>query len=111
MNYVIYARTNRRDVDGNRDIARQADRCRQLVYGLGGDVVALFEDHASGVAAAPPALGRLLEEAQLGRVEHVVVSDVTRLGRDVRRVQLLLAHLAELGVDVRVAPPRSGDLL
>lgn len=101
MHAIAYARSATSDADA---IQRQLARIDAHVAGSGGRVVATFTDNGeSGLAFHDrPSLRALLGwvAAHPGQAETVVVTDVSRLGRDRGGVHDLLEDLRTRGLTV-----------
>lgn len=106
---VIYVRTAVHDPAAAR---RQRDEAIAFLRMPGGETIALedpvYEDiGVSGNDLDRPGLARLLADAEAGRFEVVVVTDVARLARSMTLVGKLAQRLEACGVSVSVVPPAS----
>lgn len=106
---VIYVRTAVHDPAAAR---RQRDEAVAFLRMPGGEAIALeepvYEDiGVSGTDLDRPGLARLLADAEAGRFEMVVVTDMARLARSMTLVGKLAKRLEACGVLVSVVPPAS----
>ena len=93
---VIYARVSTEEqADPDKtSLAQQRERCLGYCQAMGWEVVEVYEDAGVSGTIEPrlrPALGRLLEDAEAHRIEHVVFLKVDRLARSLRGL-LNLSH-------------------
>jgi DNA invertase Pin-like site-specific DNA recombinase len=87
---VIYLRTARAEPEASgesRSITRQRHICRQAAAALGAAVVGEYVDNGvSGTTLDRPGLGACLARVEAKpRVDYLVVTDLSRLGRGVDR--------------------------
>lgn len=116
---VTYARVSGddRDTDG-RNLKSQAEMCRDHCRKHGYTIVeALAEDikGASGADFDLPQLTRLLEMAQAGEFDVLVVREVDRLSRDQIKAAIIRRDLKKCGVTIEYvlydfAPGPAGDM-
>ena len=93
---AVYARQS---VDVEEGIARQVDRCMQLIAARGWTLAETYGDNdtsATKARGAGTAWGRMLEDARAGRIDAVVAVNLDRL----LRTQRDLLTLIETGVPV-----------
>jgi DNA invertase Pin-like site-specific DNA recombinase len=63
----------------------------------------------SGLDANRPALRHLLVDIRRGRLQRVVVRDVSRLARDATLLETILGELRAAGVDLVTIGERTGN--
>jgi site-specific DNA recombinase len=114
MDGVIYCRVATKQTD-NVALLSQLKACEAYCEREGIDIVGMFNDAGeSGNTTDRPELQRLLAycRTKRGRVQFVVVHDVTRLSRDAHDYALIRALLLDLGVKLRsVNEPINDDLV
>ena len=95
MIVAIYARVSTSD----QSCAMQLHELRQYVARHGWEVFAEYVDTGfSGASASRPELDRLLQDAQLGRFEGVLVWKLDRWGRSVANCVRTIQELVALGI-------------
>jgi DNA invertase Pin-like site-specific DNA recombinase len=79
---AIYVRRSVDDGDATRSLPEQERECRRHAEKLGGDVVSVFSENASGVTGEDrPRFVAMIEAAERGEFDVIVVLDVSRFGR------------------------------
>lgn len=102
---AVYLRTS----TGKQDGAAQRDQLQRAVGVLKWSAVEWYEDRGeSGKKASRPALDKLLTEVRAGKVTHLLVYRLDRLGRSMVEVCLLIEQLSKAGV--RIHSLREGIL-
>lgn len=82
-------------------LADQCGACEAYADQQGWETVAVYKDNAvSGMTWSRPSLDAMIEEAERGTFDVVLVEDLDRLSRDVSHVHRLLDELEALGVAV-----------
>lgn len=102
-NIGIYVRESRDDGGENYEtLETQRDLLVDFVQksGLGKVVGIYMDDNVSGSAFEREGLSRLKEDAAEGRLDLLLVKDLSRLGRNNAKTLLLLDYLEEYGVRV-----------
>src|SRR5258708_35208116 len=95
MIVAIYARVSTSD----QSCAMQLPELRQYVVRHGWEFFAEYVDTGfSGASASRPELDRLLQDAQLGRFEGVLVWKLDRWGRSVANCVRTIQELVALGI-------------
>src|SRR5258708_1326551 len=95
MIVAIYARVSTSD----QSCAMQLHELRQYVARHGWEVFAEYVDTGfSGASASRPELDRLLQDAQLGRFEGVLVWKLDRWGRSVAHCVRSIQELVSFGI-------------
>lgn len=113
-NIAIYARISRDDNGENYEsIENQRDMLLDHVSrkGLGKVYDVYMDDNISGSAFERPGLERLKEDILRGRVEMVVMKDLSRLGRNNAKTLQMIDFFEENGVRVLTADGRYDSLV
>lgn len=87
----------------------QLKDCRRLADELGADVVATFEDRDSGASWKLPGLNAMLDAAQRGEFDTVIIYDPDRLSRRMAKYVVLEDELKRAGVQLRFVTIRAGN--
>lgn len=96
---AVYVRVSTASQVDGTSLDGQLDVCRSEIGRHGWTVVEVYSDAGvSGARASRPALDRLVDDAEAGRVDVVVVSRLDRLGRSLPHLAGLVARLHEQGV-------------
>lgn len=96
---AIYTRVS----TAGQDAARQQAELKQLARGKGWEVGEEFSDVASGVDQTRPGLGELMKVARAGKIQKVLVSEVSRLGRKTSEVLSVVEELTRCKVSLYLA--------
>ncbi len=99
----IYVRESRDDNDENYDtIETQRDLLIDYAVrsGLGKIQEIYMDDNVSGSAFERPGLSKLKEDVEKGRINLVLLKDLSRLGRNNAKTLLFLDYLEECGVRI-----------
>jgi len=96
---AIYARYSSHAQDGGTSIEVQIDACSR---GLAAGDFRQYADRAKTgrSMAGREALLRLLDDAEAGKIDRVVVYKYDRLGRNLAETSAIIAQLEDCGVDV-----------
>jgi len=101
---VTYARTSGDDRGkDNRNLKGQTDLCREYALKRGYIVVAELAEDDRGVSGASfdlPQLGRVLEMAQAGEFDVLVVREIDRLSRKLAKQLVVEQQLRQAGVTI-----------
>ena len=111
---AIYARISRDDNGENYEsIENQRDMLLDHVSkkGLGNVYDVYMDDNVSGSAFERPGLDRLKEDILRGRVDMVVMKDLSRLGRNNAKTLQMIDFFEENGVRVLTADGRYDSLV
>lgn len=100
MKFGIYVKSSLAGSARETDLDHQEDYCRAIVDARCGEVSFGVREPGTGSGSKLPALLRLIEQAQAGAFEVVVVDDINRLGCDIVEVRRVVEELAALGVTV-----------
>jgi DNA invertase Pin-like site-specific DNA recombinase len=103
---AIYCRVSTDD----QDCTRQEGDLRALADRLGHDVVAVFDEKASGAKDDRPERRKLLELARKRRVDAILVTELSRWGRSTKDLIGTLDELHGRGISVLTANGHSFDL-
>jgi site-specific DNA recombinase len=103
MRAAIYLRVSTEDQADNASLPTQEASCQSWCAERGHDVVAVYQDTASGTLWERPELQRLLADAQRGAFEVVVCHALDRLSRDPEHVTALRVLLGVAGVGLACA--------
>lgn len=87
-----------------QDVARQMDDLKQLCAKQGWQVIAIISEKASGNTknSQRPALKELMDLADTGNIQKVVVSEVSRLGRNTREVLNMIDELSKRKISLYI---------
>ena len=102
MNAAVYARYSS-DAQNPRSLDDQVHECKAYASGRGWAVAGqhVYLDAAlSGSDTNRPAYLQLKQDALEGQFEHIVVDDLSRLGRDMAESAAIFQELTELGVSL-----------
>ncbi len=92
---AIYTRTNSADKNPHQQIKR----CRQALKEMGLVEHAVYQDQgASNVAENPSGLAKLLDAAEAGCFDTVIVADITRISRSATRLAEILKQLSSSNI-------------
>jgi DNA invertase Pin-like site-specific DNA recombinase len=87
--------------DPMADIGHQAADCRGLAQRLGGIITAEITDVGSGLRMRNlPGYDRLVSAVNAQHLDRVVVSDLSRLGRDLNELRVFFELCGEKGVEI-----------
>lgn len=91
-------------------LANQWDACEAYAAKRGWETVTVYKDYAiSGMTGSRPSLDAMMQEAERGAFDVVLVEDLARLSRDVSRVHQLREELKAL--DIAVHTVDSGGVI
>lgn len=93
---AIYARVS----TDEQATAAQVMRLREVADRAGWDVVATYDETASGAGKRRPAIERLMQDAARRRFDVVMAFDVSRLGRSLSHLVGVFETFRTLGVDL-----------
>lgn len=95
---VIYARVS--STGDRQDTKRQVKDLTRYAAVAGLDVVAVYEEKASGAKRDREVLADCLEFLKGGGAGNLLVTEISRLGRSVRQVVDIVDDLTKLGVNI-----------
>lgn len=95
---VIYARVS--STGDRQDTKRQVEDLTRYAAVAGLDVVAVYEEKASGAKRDREVLADCLEFLKGGGAGSLLVTEISRLGRSVRQVVDIVDDLTKLGVNI-----------
>ena len=95
---VIYARVS--STGERQSTERQVADLKQYAKSVGLDVVAIYEEKASGAQIDRPVLADCVEFLKGGGAQQLLVSELSRLGRSLRQVLEVVEDLTGRGVDI-----------
>lgn len=95
---VIYARVS--STGERQSTERQVADLKQYAKSVGLDVVAIYEEKASGAQIDRPVLADCVEFLKGGGAQQLLVSELSRLGRSLRQVLEVIEDLTGRGVDI-----------
>jgi DNA invertase Pin-like site-specific DNA recombinase len=100
MNAVIFVRVSSK----KQEYERQISDLQQVVKLRDYNLVEIITEKISGAkrTASRPAFQKLLALAKAGAIENVLVTEVTRLGRNTREVVNAIEDLIEVGVNIYI---------
>ena len=97
-NAVIYARVS--STGDRQSTDRQVKDLQAYAAAVGLDVVRVFEEKASGAKLDREVLAECVEFLQGGGAQHLLVSELSRLGRNLRQVLEVVEELTDSGVNI-----------
>lgn len=95
---VIYARVS--SVGDRQDTTRQVADLTRYAAAAGLDIVAAYEEKASGAKRNREVLADCLEFLKTGKADILLVTEISRLGRSVRQVVDIVDDLTKLGINI-----------
>ena len=98
MKAVIYARVS--SVGERQSTERQVADLKRYAAASGMEVVEVFEEKASGTKKDREQLAECLAFLKGGGAEHLLVTELSRLGRSLRQVLEVVDELTERGVNI-----------
>lgn len=97
---VIYARVS--STGDRQDTKRQVEDLTRYAASAGLDVVATYEEKASGAKDDREVLTDCLEALRGGKADTLLLSELSRLGRSVRKILDVTDDLAKAGVNIHI---------
>ena len=98
MRAVIYARVS--SMGDRQSTARQVADLKRYAETAGLEVVAVYEEKASGTKKDRERLAECLTFLLGGGAQHLLVSELSRLGRSLKQVLEVVDELTEAGVNI-----------
>ena len=98
MKAVIYARVS--SVGERQSTERQVADLKRYAAASGMEVVMVYEEKASGAKKDREQLAECLAFLKGGGAEHLLVTELSRLGRSLRQVLEVVDELTEMGVNI-----------
>ena len=98
MKAVIYARVS--STGDRQSTERQVADLKRYAAASGMEVVAVYEEKASGAKKDREQLAECLAFLKGGGAEHLLVTELSRLGRSLRQVLEVVDELTERGVNI-----------
>ncbi len=100
INVAIFVRVSTQ----NQDTSRQIDDLTELCQAQGWTVAEMMTEKISGTTknSQRPVLHKLMTLARTGQIQKVVVSEVSRLGRNTREVLETIEELSKSSVSVYI---------
>lgn len=95
---VIYARVS--SVGDRQDTTRQVADLTRYAAAAGLDIVATYEEKASGAKRDREVLADCLEFLKSGGADTLLVTEISRLGRSVRQIVDIVDDLTKLGINI-----------
>ena len=95
---VIYARVS--SVGERQSTERQVADLKRYAAASGMEVIAVYEEKASGAKKDREQLAECLAFLKGGGAEHLLVTELSRLGRSLRQVLEVVDELTERGVNI-----------
>ena len=84
MKVAIYTRCSTNEIKQN--VERQVTELTEVALNRGWEIVKVYEDYASGSKSSRPQLDELMKDCFKGKVHTVMVSDLSRLGRNLNHM-------------------------
>ena len=107
-NAVIYARVS--STGERQDTERQVADLQRYAAASGLGVVNVFEEKASGAKVDRPVLQECVEFLKGGGAQQLLVSELSRLGRNLRQVLEVVVDLTDAGVNIYFQDHRMNTL-
>lgn len=85
---------------GHQSTENQTMRLREVAARANWDVVAVYDETASGIARKRTALEKMMADARRRRFDMVAAVDVSRLGRSLHQLAGLFEELRQIGCDL-----------
>lgn len=98
MKALIYCRVSRQD----QDYERQISDLKAVATSKNWEVVEVITEKISGAKAKRAGIDSLLEMADRGQVRKVLVTEVSRLGRNTLQVLQIIERLTSLNISVYI---------
>lgn len=95
---VIYARVS--STEDRQSTERQVADLKRYAAASGMEVIEVFEEKASGTKKDREQLAACLEFLRGGGAEHLLLTELSRLGRNLRQVLEVVDELTERGVNI-----------
>ena len=95
---VIYARVS--STGDRQSTERQVADLTRYAAAYGMEVVAVYEEKASGAKRDREKLAKCLEFLKGGGADTLLVSELSRLGRSLRQVLEIIEDMTEAGIDI-----------
>lgn len=99
-------------IDASEDLHGALKRQRQQLMDyaeqMGFEVAGSSQDQASGLRMNRPGLNEVMEAARVGRLDVLIVRDISRVGRDTCQTMEYLEQLSRMGV--QTCSPMEGVL-
>jgi len=96
MKALIYCRVSRKD----QDYQRQISDLKATALSKGWEVLEVVTEKISGAKAKRAGIDRILELAEAGSFQKVLVTEISRLGRSTLQVLQIVERLMELKISV-----------
>lgn len=97
---VIYARVS--STGDRQDTERQVEDLKRYATAAGLDVVAVYTEKASGAKDDREVLAECLEALRAGRAGTLLLSELSRLGRSVRKILDVTDDLTKAGINIHI---------
>lgn len=89
-------------------LKRQRQQLMDYAEQMNCEVVGSSQDQASGLSINRPGLNEVMEAARAGRLDVLIVRDISRVGRDTCQTMKYLEQLSRMGV--QTCSPMEGVL-
>lgn len=97
---VIYARVS--STGDRQDTERQVEDLTRYAASAGLDVVAVYTEKASGAKDDREVLTECVEALQAGKADTLLLSELSRLGRSVRKILDVTDDLTKAGINIHI---------
>jgi len=84
MKVAIYTRCSTNETKQN--VERQVTELTEVALNRGWEIYKVYEDYASGSKSSRPQLDELMKDCFKGKVQTVMISDLSRLGRNLNHM-------------------------
>lgn len=95
---AIYARAS--STGDRQSTERQVADLKRYAETAGLEVVAVYEEKASGAKADREQLAECVAFLKDGGAQHLLVSELSRLGRSLRQVHEIIEDLTNVDIDI-----------
>ena len=95
---ALYLRCSTNETKQN--VERQESELRDVVKNHDWEVVGVYADYTSGTKTQRPNLDRMLDDAFIKKFDCIVVSDLSRLGRNVQHLLKIVEELSNKNIEL-----------
>lgn len=97
---VIYARVS--STGDRQDTERQVEDLKRYATATGLDVVEVYTEKASGAKDDREVLAECIEALRAGKADTLLLSELSRLGRSVRKILDVTDDLTKAGINIHI---------
>jgi len=95
---ALYVRCSTNDTKQN--VERQEFELQEVVKNHDWEVVGVYADYTSGTKTQRPNLDRLLDDAFIKKFDCIMISDLSRLGRNVQHLLKIVEQLKDKKIEI-----------